>query len=256
LAQGSCSVRFAHSQLTSPPKIFSGKGHLGRMARQRTETYDAGNFVSEPLSEVTMDGFLSSSWPAAAPPPRNRPEPPRAPLRKPSDVSWEVPPLELPMAPKKRSLSTCGSGTTEECLPFGLDEKSEDEENDEPAMFALDADGAEDDDYDGGGDAFQLAGFNDNGCDDDDVGGFVSSETRQLTFGYPLHEDKAGMNMGQACSLPTGRVCPPAFGRARANTESMNHHLGASPILLSVLEQVAAAQATQGPGGRCRADSC
>lgn len=221
------------------------------MARQRTKTYDEiDSKFGEPLSEVTMDGFLSSSYPGAAPPPRNRPEPPRAPLRKPSDVSWEVPPLELPMAPKKRSLSDSHT-TTEECPP--LDE-AEEEEEEETAIFALDG-GAEDDD-DQFDSAFQLAGFD----DDEDVGGFVTSEVipkgKGLSFGYSGSEDHVKV----ASSLPAPRMTAMVSEHmSRARTESMNNTpLGASPILLSVLEQVAAAQASSGGGpiGRLRADSC
>jgi len=218
--------------------------------RARTKTHDdATRLVPEPLTEVTMDGFLSCSFPGAAPPPRNRPEPPRAPLRKPSDVSWEVPPYQLPVAPKKRSLSAdmsadC-SGTTEESPPILEEdaEKSEDEDDD-AGIFALDGGAASDDDEFELGDAFQLAGF-DDGDDDDFVGALITSERKFSTGGYL--GDKDGEKMSK--SLPAAPVC-------RLRTESQNVELGASPILLSVLEQVAAAQASQRPGGRCRADSC
>merc|ERR1719440_2095168 len=100
------------------------------MARARLVSYDETSLPVEPMASVTMDGFLSSSYPGAAPPPRMRPEPPRAPLRKPSDVSWEVPPLELPMAPKKRSLSDSHTTTEEDAFPPL--EENEEEEEEEP----------------------------------------------------------------------------------------------------------------------------
>lgn len=190
------------------------------MARHRLGTFD-GDYMLEPLSEVTMDGFLSSSFPGAAPPPK-RPQPPRAPLRKPSDVSWDVPPLALPEAPKKGKLphGSFASGTTldEECQP--LDEKSDDSgEEDEPAIFALDGGGGDDDDE--GDNIFQLAGFDD---DDDNVVG--------AGRGYP---EKEASPAAPSDTSPTA-----LSGRVRA--QSMQQSLGASPILLSVLEQVAASQ--------------
>jgi len=216
------------------------------MARARTKTHDYAE--PEPLSEVTMDGFLSSSWPAAAPP-RNRPEPPRAPLRKPSDVNWEVPEYHLPVAPKKRSLSADCSGTTEESPPTPADEaeKSEDEDDD-AGMFALDGGAAEDDDDFELGDAFQLAGFDDG--DDDDIGPLISERKFSYTAGYPsqMGQERTDYSM-MSQSLPAQPVC-------RLRCDSQKVELGASPILLSVLEQVAAAQAVQRPGGRSRADSC
>lgn len=175
----------------------------------------------EPMSEVTMDGFLSSSFPGAAPPPK-RLQPPRAPLRKPSDVSWDVPPLALPEAPRKGKLPHGSFASTfdEECPP--LEEKSDDSgEEDEPAIFALDGGGAEDDDD--GENTFQLAGF-DDGLDDP-----VASGGR----GY---SDK---DAPPAAPAP-GSSYQSMSGRMRA--ASMSQSLGASPILMSVLEQVAASQ--------------
>jgi hypothetical protein len=161
-------------------------------------------------------------------------------LRKPSDVTWEVPPLELPTAPKKRSLS--GSGTTLDDPDFApLEEKSEDSgDDDEPAIFGSSFNnGGDDDDDDGDGlTAFQLAGFDDDDNDDDK---FVSA-----TKGYPML-DQDMIKTPISASLPTSRM------RCASESQSM----GASPILLSVLEQVAASQAFGAPtGGRCRADSC
>jgi len=223
------------------------------MARARTKTHDYAE--AEPLSEVTMDGFLSSSWPAAAPM-RNRPEPPRAPLRKPSDVNWEVPPYQLPVAPKKRSLSADCSGTTEESPPTPQEEgeKSEDEDDD-AGIFALDGGAASDDDEFELGDAFQLAGFDDG--DEDDFGPLTSERKFSFRAGYPGsygQDDKdASDHRLMSQSLPAQPVC-------RLRHESQKVELGASPILLSVLEQVAAAQAGRPGGltggGRSRADSC
>jgi len=139
------------------------------------------------------------------------------------------------------------SGTTEESPPILEDlaeaeAEAEEDEDEDAGIFALDG-GAGDEDYELElGDAFQLAGFDEG--DDDYVGALVTSE-RKFSSGYAGYEDEKKISQ----SLPVPPVC-------RMRSESQNQQLGASPILLSVLEQVAAAQANQGPGGRCRADSC
>jgi len=125
------------------------------------------------------------------------------------------------------------------------------DEEEEPTMFALGDSAADEDDDMELESTFQLAGFDDDG----EVGGFVTSEVvskgKGPMFGYPEREDV----MKVSCSLPA-----PTMGHM--GSERMNRlgsespPLGASPILLSVLEQVAAGQASSPAWtGRCRAAS-
>jgi len=176
----------------------------------------------------------ASSWPAAAPPARNRPDPPRAPLIRPSNmVIKDLPAFELPMAPGKGSY--CPSDTTfDQCSPrdFDMSEESDDEE---PAMFALsddDEDGCNGQDEEKFGFAnFQLAGF-----DDDDTGGFVTLQT------FPAASWDAQDTMQASSSLPAppmGHMADHSMKRPRSET-LQTQAPGASPVLLSVLEQVAA----------------
>jgi len=210
------------------------------MARPRTMTQGFEGLVGEPLSEISMDGFLSSSWPAAAPP-TMRPQPPRAPLRKPALATWEVPAFLLPTAPKKQRASLSGSASpdasTEALESFDGQSEEDEEDEDDLGIFALE--GAEDDDYD---DAFSGA-FDMGlvGLDDADAGGDMGvSEGKGFSFGYVGHE-AAPLSMGLSSSMPMGRF----------QYESANDPLGASPMLMCVLEQVAHARANE----RTRADS-
>lgn len=200
------------------------------MARQRTQTQDFADSVGEPLSEVTMDGFLSSSWPAAAPPMRQL-QPPRAPLRKPSAATWEVP--ELQLGKRRRTHSGSASTDAEEHSLGSFDGQSEEEEEDDFGIFALEG-AANGDDDDAFGGAFDMGLV---GLDDDDMG---VVESKGFSFGYSGHES-APLPMGLSCSVPMGRF----------QYESADNSLGASPMLMSVLDQVAQAQAS----GRGRADS-
>lgn len=207
------------------------------MARPRTMTQGFEGLVGEPLSEISMDGFLSSSWPAAAPP-TMRQQPPRAPLRKPAQATWDVPAFELPTVPKKQRASLSGSvspdASTEALESF--DGQSQEDEDD-LGIFALE--GAADDDYDDvfpGAFDMGLVGLDDGG----DAGDMGFSEGKGFSCGYVDHE-AAPLSMGLSSSVPVGR-----FQYERANEQ-----LGASPMLMSVLEQVAQARACE----RTRADS-
>jgi len=201
------------------------------MARARTQTQDFADPVGEPLSEVTMDGFLSSSWPAAAPPMRHL-QPPRAPLRRPADAAWEVPPFEL--GKRMRTHSGAASTEAEEHSLGSLDGQSEEEEEDDFGIFALEG-AADGDDDDAFGGAFDMGLV---GLDDDDMG---VVESKGFSFGYSGHES-APLPMGLSSSVPMGRF---------QHESACNNTLGASPILMSVLEQVAQSRVS----GRGRADS-
>lgn len=85
-------------------------------------------------SDTPDDSVLSASWPAAAPPYRQKAQPPRAPLHKPCWASWEVPLLVLGPTLDYEQYSS-GSDTTlgedDEPLVFSLEETSFDEEEDD-----------------------------------------------------------------------------------------------------------------------------
>mmetsp|Transcript_130159 Transcript_130159/g.376566 ORF Transcript_130159/g.376566 Transcript_130159/m.376566 type:complete len:235 (-) Transcript_130159:179-883(-) len=199
-----------------------------------------------------VDGtFRACSWPAATPS-RLKPEPPKAPSRKPSIADWEVPPLALPVANTKRrhltvstfsftssvGLSTGsftgstgeGGKTGSACssfagrgLPedhalqeedFDMDSDNDlydvdvDEEAYEAVIFALDGDHADDNDDDESDSiAFQMGG----------------AESGQSS--------KVSSFIGKARCIRSvgGSSTPP---------------LGASPMLLSALEEVAKAEAS------------
>mmetsp|Transcript_67385 Transcript_67385/g.144144 ORF Transcript_67385/g.144144 Transcript_67385/m.144144 type:complete len:219 (+) Transcript_67385:116-772(+) len=205
------------------------------MERPRIVSMDT-EFLMGPssLTAGAPDQFLSSSFPGASAPPRRRPEPPRAPERKPSSVSWEadVPPLELPLAPSKRTMT---EGTIDEATttyePSGED--ADDDEDEEACVFSLETSGTpqfDDNDDEEGGAAVQytMSGLDDFGEDLPSEGARVGGASSAYLFG----------------SMPTGK---PASGcgatlraRSRSHSGSMSPKLGASPMLLSVLEQVAA----------------
>lgn len=176
---------------------------------------------------------LASSWPGCVPTPSKlRPQPPPAPRRAPMKATWDVPPLELPSGPQvavSRKRSPSGSSTTagDDALELVLDEERDkefllDDERDEEGIFAFSAlDGRDDsdDELGFGGDsrvaAFDLVGLDDGGPhdghdDQDDV------DKTSLVFD-DVH--KASL-----------------YSEAPVVTLS----LGASPVLLSVLDYITA----------------
>mmetsp|Transcript_23136 Transcript_23136/g.47140 ORF Transcript_23136/g.47140 Transcript_23136/m.47140 type:complete len:203 (-) Transcript_23136:54-662(-) len=189
------------------------------MARPFCSSFNEDLLLEPPAH---MDGGLSSSWPRASPTSRHgRPEPPRAPLRRPSDATWEVPPLQLPTKPRKEVLSpgpsahgsTHGSSSTREDMRDEAFEEQEDEDDEEEAcVFAFEG-AVEEEDDDGGHMKLQLVGFDDD--DDGDVSAFG----------------------------PTLTTAEAARGDARQTASQPK--LGASPVLLSALERVAAEAGTQ-----------
>lgn len=197
------------------------------MARGRVTSFDGDLFQDSQVNHMEM--LLSSSWPAATPSSRHRPEPPRAPLRKPSDADWEVPPLQLPTGPRKRSSSTDGGSTTTRedafdapaLLPAAAEDFA-DEEDEEEGIFGWEAGGgghhvaAEDDEEDDGRFQLQLVGL------DEDIGS-------------PAGSEQGGERAGR-----------------RAASFSTSPQLGASPVLLSALERVAAEAGTHLGAGRYR----
>lgn len=192
------------------------------------------------------DAFLSCSWPAVTPS-RLRPEPPKAPLRRPSVVSWEVPPLKLPAGAKgvtaKRVSGSLPSESTEFDDFFAIHEDEEkDNEEEETCVFTLDMggggrsrvssgsgvgnsnhdDGHDDDENDdyaaGGGKRFQyeMVGL-DVGMEDLDLGDGDDGEEKAIeSFGMDVE-----------------------FGK-RSRGSSFSPDFGTSPSLMSALEHVAA----------------
>jgi len=204
------------------------------MARGRITSFDEDLLQERPAE---MDGLMASSWPAAQARLKNRPEPPRAPLRKPSDADWDVPPLLLPQGPKKRSGSIDGSSTTREdaeaLLPPSVEEEDEDEqedEDDEACVFGFqDGAGNNQDDDDDEYDTFQMEL---KGIESDDEAAGVSSAAKG---GYLASKVLAPASVD---AFTVGSL----EGRTRVKTESfsVSPALGASPVLLSALERVAA----------------
>lgn len=165
------------------------------------------------LPDLTFEGrnaILASSFPGAVAPPRRRPEPPKPPERRPSLISWEVPPLALPK-PSPRIGTTIAE---DQDVAAHLD----DEDEDEGCVFALDG-GPNDDDpdspCDGGADDlgfdYELVGLD---GDDDDVG----AERVDLT-------ERVATSFLSPCVRYESEGAP---------------SLGASPTLLSAIEHVAA----------------
>lgn len=113
------------------------------MACRKSETF----LVEAPSGPPEMDVFLSSSWPMAATKQRQREQPPRAPLRRPSAVNLKVPPLTLDKSPRQgfccgSSDTTIGdfrTGSFTSSCDF-----SDDEGDEEPCIFSLEEGTCED----------------------------------------------------------------------------------------------------------------
>lgn len=183
------------------------------------------------------DAIFSSSWPAVTPS-RLRPEPPKAPCRKPSFASWDVPPLSLPAA-KRRA-----PGINE------LDEEDDkdDETTEDTCVFSLDLDTqgrsraiSKSDSKSGGslGDVFGNGDANDYDDEDDDDDVFGGTP-----FKYDLAQLGADMD-----DLDLGGYAPDRNNLEFAGEDRVGFRgrltnsdlaLGTSPSLLSALNQVAA----------------
>jgi len=105
-----------------------------------------------------MDAVFSSSWPAVTAKPRQTNQPPRAPLRGPSPVSWEVPPFNLAKSPKQgfccgSSDTTIGDGCVGGSFTASCD-FSDDE--DEPCMFSLEEYTGEEDRHEEGASLYDM----------------------------------------------------------------------------------------------------
>jgi len=230
------------------------------MQRRPFATFDDGSIDDAPDFDG-MERFRASSWPVATSMMRFRLEPPKPPPRKPTQADWDVPPLSLPNAPSKRrslTTSTCSlSGSTGEgglsvsddglspapgTLEEGAAEDEAAEEEDEACVFALDGDGGDegfdsggfDDDTPEAGFQYQMVGFDDLHEDAKSSGSVHKGAVRLCDgLGASTRRATAGGRVGGGLA---------AFGAAGKlnHSGSMSPPLGASPVLLSALEQVAA----------------
>eukprot|EP00444_Apocalathium_aciculiferum_P001530 CAMPEP_0183391068 /NCGR_PEP_ID=MMETSP0370-20130417/6205_1 /TAXON_ID=268820 /ORGANISM="Peridinium aciculiferum, Strain PAER-2" /LENGTH=260 /DNA_ID=CAMNT_0025570733 /DNA_START=38 /DNA_END=820 /DNA_ORIENTATION=+ len=247
------------------------------MARLRMATMDEEMLLSD--EPRVFDVLHSSSWPAAVAPPRRRPEPPKAPLRRPMPAHWEVPPLELPDVPLKRRSLTASTASLEGSsgahpasndssrpasagAPLGScgggsangevngEEAGDAEEDDEPFMFDLD-----------GGPSVASDDADENSDDDVFLPKATSGQDRAAAFGFKAaaeiqpdgrspttdkgswgkaqHRAQTAVEGGGATSAAL-RIMVAGTIFSRSWSGSMSPRLGASPVLLSALEHVAA----------------
>mmetsp|Transcript_100703 Transcript_100703/g.285401 ORF Transcript_100703/g.285401 Transcript_100703/m.285401 type:complete len:221 (+) Transcript_100703:25-687(+) len=187
------------------------------------------------------DVVLSSSWPATQPPRPNTIEPPVAPRRKPSGCSWEVPPLELPVAPiKKRAASGASRGRS---ITGSFTTKAGSFTSDLAATSFVTTAPSEDQAV--GGTSFVSDQEDEAGVFelDDGIGGHLGEDSDgEDTYQFQFVCLDETYDPEVALSSAEREVCdaPPFnFERTRERCQSMSPALGASPMLLSVLEQVA-----------------
>mmetsp|Transcript_4729 Transcript_4729/g.13193 ORF Transcript_4729/g.13193 Transcript_4729/m.13193 type:complete len:191 (-) Transcript_4729:618-1190(-) len=187
------------------------------MARRQLYSLDEEQLeaLRLPMPSFT-DAMMASSWPAATLPSRHRPEPPRAPLRKPSDVNWDVPLLSLPEAPKRKSFGSPWTAGESDAGVLSFDPSTEDDfADDDEGVFALD-DGTDspDEDLPPPGFDYDLIGLEDFNA----PCGSVDNVTREISSSFSKSPGSRGRLSSSVASVPTG----------------------ASPTLMSILEQVAA----------------
>lgn len=176
------------------------------------------------------DAPLSSSWPRAEGI-FGRPEPPCPPMRKPSDADWDVPPLQLPN--KKR---TGGASVDDTSTSAAVDDVQADmdADDDEQGVFQ-----------------FELGNKEDGDWTPEPEVKFVAFDVIGLERDSPL---SPGLHPGlQALSASpcAGQSFEGGFAAKRGRSQSVCSSLGASPVLLSALERVAAGAGIS-PGRRAR----
>mmetsp|Transcript_70216 Transcript_70216/g.124059 ORF Transcript_70216/g.124059 Transcript_70216/m.124059 type:complete len:219 (+) Transcript_70216:108-764(+) len=201
---------------------YGGRQDGGKAVKPELLVGSYGPMFEPPVTASSYEGnaFLASSFPGATMPMRKRYEPPRAPTRRPSMADWEVPPLELPTAPKRRTNSGSPTQPSKDPLEaFDLDaEDDEEEDEEEGGVFGLDGGDADEDDDPSF--KFCLAGLDDG----DEVLRPLRSE------------------MTDAKQMTDANKLSSSFQAKRDRVESMplSPNLGASPTLISALELVAA----------------
>lgn len=205
-----------------PPDEQEG---LAARARSQTDAFSCWGGVIGP----EMERERCSSWPKPTPS-RLRPEPPRAPLRKPSYMPCdEVPHLKLPhlkLAPTRQisrgveSVTTCGEAGD-----------SDVEEPDVDGVFFLDdIDNCQLEVHDspGEGSAYGIGIF---GLDEDEEPDF--GPTRIVRAEDSHHADV------EDTVVATGSKSPKNRARTFSSTAESTT-VGASPVLMSVLTRMAA----------------
>jgi len=163
-----------------------------------------------------FDFLRAASWPGAAAPEsliNPRPQPPRAPRRGPSAASWVVPPLTLPRAPSKFSEHASVASSTNVGSGQGTAGSSEKD--------CTESDGEE---------AGEVCVFSLGGsiCEEDDE--------EELEPG-PMAKFEL-FTLGDWEPEPAVRACPEAKGISSHGSDGAPT-LGASPVLLSVIERMA-----------------
>lgn len=245
------------------------------LGRQRLQTMDEGYFK---YGSLTFEIEKSASYPGATYVPRRRPSPPRAPLHGPMKSTMEVPPLELPKIPRKRGRSFTGStaslGEERSTSPDVVPVPSTTLTNDDYSLDLLgdadlggEHDGEEDDEEDAYGEEEALVfGFVEEKtqAQDDVVHDFQMQLTGfDTSEGYDIPE---AMPQAHPHSVQKARAVSQFSGedqhRARLSDQKNQRSasdgtssgsllkvgfneraapvLGASPVLLSALQQVAA----------------
>lgn len=179
----------------------------------------AGDGAPPDLVAPGLGALLSRSWPPAAPARGRRPEPPKAPLRGPSlPACREVPPLVLPTPTGGPPPRLWGSGAAPSPWPRG--EAAPDEGEEEPCVFALEI---------GGGEA------------PDELSGELAADAgfqHDLAAIYSYSDgDCAGKGSDIGDHVTSSFV---SAGHRSSPTSGAVPSLGASPVLLSALERLAA----------------
>eukprot|EP00930_Biecheleria_cincta_P006591 TRINITY_DN107627_c0_g1_i1.p1 TRINITY_DN107627_c0_g1~~TRINITY_DN107627_c0_g1_i1.p1 ORF type:complete len:205 (-),score=38.23 TRINITY_DN107627_c0_g1_i1:260-874(-) len=164
---------------------------------------------------------LSSSWPSASGLPKTpRREPPMAPQRKPSDADWDVPPMHL--GTKSVGTKPFLDDVSTRAASFDGRLSMDIEDDEEHMMFHLEGSDKEDgpeEAEDFGRPEFCLVE------EEEPTGGYSGKVTFNLCADI---QDMASSPAG------SGNLC------VRSRSCSMSPTMGASPVLLSALERVAA----------------
>lgn len=203
-------------------------------ARGRADTHqlDAAGPCGFAASSFGAPGFGGefgpSSFPGATYVSRNRPQPPRAPLRRPSEhpAGISAPPdLDLPPS----------SNETEKRRGRSAD----DDDDEEGCVFALDDDGAGLDSDDGEelGDSLGALNLEDDDGDDDIATADLSRTTGPASDGAMARSPPGGPNRNPAFG---GGARGPTRSRCSSFSDKPEPPLGASPLLLNVFQQIAA----------------
>jgi len=209
----------AYLEAPSVPSMFSrsggldsspGRALLSALAQVSTASLRQRSYIGSKVEESVhpMDMLMAPSRAATTTPLRSRLQPLRAPLRRPAVAPLEVLPLLLPMSPKQlspvaspRHLSHSGSA---EALGKACDDVDE-----ECLIFALDMDGEE------------------------------TAEADEEPVTPAAYLDLSSFELDGVCGSDVGTIDSHCLDEVTIRKVDSSN-LGASPVLLSALEQVAA----------------